>query len=69
MVPVPVYTSAQELAFPSTEDDPSKGSELGGRRYSTSKLCNTYQANEFAKRIENIEHLRGRVTFTSFGTF
>lgn len=44
----PVYTSAQELAFPE-ESKKKAGMKLGQKRYSTSKLCNvltTYTLHE-----------------------
>ena len=48
--PVPVYTTARELAFP---PDPSGGLSTQMLRYTTSKLCNVLCANELARRVED----------------
>ncbi|GAA5024755.1 dehydrogenase/reductase [Marivirga lumbricoides] len=47
----PIYTSAQELAFP--KETSEKPSIVGQRRYSTSKLCNIMTAYELQERLKH----------------
>ncbi len=47
----PVYTSAQELAYPNTTDE--KANVVGQRRYSTSKLCKIMTVYELQRHLEN----------------
>lgn len=46
----PVYTTAQELAYPEPTDE--KPNIVGLRRYSTSKLCNILTVYELHRRLE-----------------
>ncbi|MFC2185720.1 SDR family NAD(P)-dependent oxidoreductase [Fulvivirgaceae bacterium LMO-SS25] len=46
----PVYTSAQELAFP--KETSEKQTIIGQRRYSTSKLCNIMMTYELQERLK-----------------
>jgi NAD(P)-dependent dehydrogenase (short-subunit alcohol dehydrogenase family) len=47
--PAPRYTTAQELAHPTT--DAEHPMRAGQRRYAASKLCNVMTAYEFARRV------------------
>ncbi|PIB37375.1 hypothetical protein BFP72_03305 [Reichenbachiella sp. 5M10] len=47
----PIYTSAQELAYP--KETTEKPNIVGQRRYSTSKLCNIMTAYELQERLKH----------------
>lgn len=47
----PIYTSAQELAFP--KETSEKRNIVGQRRYSTSKLCNIMTTYELQDRLKH----------------
>ncbi|MEM6430605.1 MAG: SDR family NAD(P)-dependent oxidoreductase [Deinococcota bacterium] len=47
--PAPIYTNAQELAYP---NDKQGGRQVQSLRYTTSKLCNVLCANELARRLK-----------------
>ncbi|KAH9203690.1 hypothetical protein DL95DRAFT_399106, partial [Leptodontidium sp. 2 PMI_412] len=55
-----VYTSAEELAYPS---EASKKKDPGLQRYSTSKLCNVLFTYALARRLENEGQGRTVVAF------
>ena len=47
----PIYTSAQELAYP--KETSEKRNLVGQRRYSTSKLCNIMTTYELQERLKH----------------
>ncbi len=49
----PIYTSAQELAFP--KETSEKQNIVGQRRYSTSKLCNIMTTYELQERLKHTD--------------
>jgi len=57
-MPAPRYRSPKMLAWPERYPDPEAAREsmaqAGQRRYTTSKLCNIYCANELARRLEQV---------------
>jgi len=68
--PIPVYTSARELAIPPHQEDKEEekeDSKAGQRRYSTSKLCNVLCAYEMVRRLKEEEG--GEVPRVSVGVF
>ncbi|KAK8040165.1 hypothetical protein PG993_008576 [Apiospora rasikravindrae] len=60
-MPLPVYTSAEELAYPTTE---FTASHSGRQRYTTSKLCNVLWAYALARRLSEQVPARG-ITVTA----
>ncbi len=51
-MPNPQYQSAELLAFPANNDSETNISNVGRRRYTTSKLCNILCAYELSRRLQ-----------------
>ena len=51
-MPDPQYQDAKLLAFPANNDNDTNISNVGRRRYSTSKLCNILCAYELSRRLQ-----------------